>query len=184
MMQETKLQGKEAGCPILSPRGSRGDRTGLIAEGARFARALRSEGGSSLVEMALVLPVLFLLLLGVVDFGRAYYLAIEVSQAAHTAALYGSQNPTDTTGMQYAAVADAPDVPNFTISSVTATYGCECSNGSLPVASCTTNPACGAMNVVDYIQVNTSTSYSAMFPYPGIPSPLTLRGSARMRAGQ
>jgi Flp pilus assembly protein TadG len=157
---------------------SLGNWTGLIA------KALRCEVGSSLVELALVLPVLFLLLLGVFDFGRAYYLAIEISQAAHSAALYGSQNPTDTTGMQYAAVADASDVPNFTISSVTATYGCECSDGSLAVAGCTANPSCGTMNVVDYVQVNTSTSYSALFPYPGIPSPLTLRGSARMRAGQ
>jgi hypothetical protein len=40
------------------------------------------------------------------------------------------------------------------------------------------------MNVVDYVQVNTSASYSALFPYPGIPSPLILHGSARMRAGQ
>jgi Flp pilus assembly protein TadG len=150
----------------------------------QVSKALQSESGSSLVEMALVLPVLFLLLMGVVDFGRAYYLAIEVSQAAHTAALYGSQNPTDTTGMQNAAVADAPDVPSFTTSSVTATYGCECSDGSSPIATCATNPACGGMITVNYVQVNTSVSYSAMFPYPGIPSPLTLRGSARMRAGQ
>ena len=141
-----------------------------------------SESGNGLIELALVLPVLFLLLLGAADFGRAYYLVIEVSNAAHTGALYGSQNPTDTTGMQQAAVADAQDVPNFTTSSVTATYGCECSDGSSPVASCTTTPTC-ANNVVDYVQVNTSVSYSAIFPYPGIPSPLTLRGSSRMRAG-
>jgi Flp pilus assembly protein TadG len=178
MMQPSKLPVKQTAHPILSGRVSGAVSTGLIA------RPLTSEVASSLIELALVLPVLFLLLLGVFDFGRGYYLAIEISQAAHNAALYGSQNPTDTTGMQYAAVADAVDVPNFTISSVIATYGCECSDGSLPVASCTTNPSCGSMNVVDYVQVNTSASYSALFPYPGIPSPLTLHGSARMRAGQ
>jgi Flp pilus assembly protein TadG len=144
----------------------------------------RSETGSSLVEMALMLPFLFLLLMGVIDFGRGYYLAIEVSNAAHSAALYGSQNPNDVAGMQNAAVLDSPDVPNFTTSSVTATYGCECSDGTAAVPSCTTTPSCGSMNVVQYVQVNTSVSYSAMFPYPGIPSPMTLSGSARMRAGQ
>jgi Flp pilus assembly protein TadG len=178
MMQPGKLPGKQAAQNILSGRVSAAASTDLIAT------ALTSEAGSSLIELALLLPVLFLLLLGVFDFGRGYYLAIEVSQAAHNAALYGSQNPTDTAGMQYAAVADASDVPNFTISSVTASYGCECSDGSLPVAGCTTNPSCGSMNVVDYVQVNTSASYSALFPYPGIPSPLILHGSARMRAGQ
>ena len=178
MMQPSKLAMKQAAHNILTGRVFGAVSTGLIA------KAPTSEVASSLIELALVLPVLFLLLLGVFDFGRGYYLAIEISQAAHNAAIYGSQNPTDTTGMQYAAVADAADVPNFTISSVIATYGCECSDGSLPVASCTINPSCGSMNVVDYVQVNTSASYSALFPYPGIPSPLTLRGSARMRAGQ
>jgi Flp pilus assembly protein TadG len=119
---------------------------------------------------------------GVIDFGWGFYLAIEVSKAANTAALYGSQNPQDIAGMQSAAVADAPDVPNFTTSSVTATYGCECSDGSLPVASCATSPSCGTMTVVEYVQINTSVSYSSMFPYPGIPTPITLHGSARMRA--
>jgi Flp pilus assembly protein TadG len=183
MMQKTRLKVKEAGCPILSLRAFRSDGGSLSPEVARFSKALSSERGSSLVEMALVLPVLFLLLLGVVDFGRAYYLAIEVSRAANTGALYGSQNPTDTAGMQSAAVLDAPDVPSFTTASVTATYGCECSDGSSPVVSCTTSPTCST-NVVNYVQVSTSVSYSAMFPYPGIPSPLILRGSARIRAGQ
>jgi Flp pilus assembly protein TadG len=148
-------------------------------------KTLQSESGSSLIEISLVLPILlFPLVFGIVDLGRAYYLAIEVSEAAHTAALYGSQNPSDIAGMQNAAVADAPDVPSFTTSSVTATSGCECSDGSSPIANCATNPACGALMTVNYVQVNTSISYSAMFPYPGIPSPLTLSGSARMRAGQ
>jgi TadE-like protein len=178
MMQPGKLPVKQSVHHILFGRVSGAVWTGLIT------KALISEAASSLIELALVLPLLFLLLLGVFDFGRGYYLAIEISQAAHSAALYGSQNPTDTTGMQSAAVADAADVPNFTISSVIATYGCECSDGSLPVVSCITNPSCGSMNVVDYVQVNTSASYSALFPYPGIPSPLTLHGSARMRAGQ
>jgi Flp pilus assembly protein TadG len=143
----------------------------------------KSESGTALIELALMTPVLFLLLFGVADFGRAYYLTIEVSNAAHTGALYGSQNPTDITGMKAAAVADAQDVPNFTTSAVTATYGCECSDGSSAVLSCTTTPKGCANNIVDYVQVNTSVSYSAIFPYPGIPSPLTLSGSSRMRAG-
>jgi hypothetical protein len=84
--------------------------------------------------------------------------------------------------MQNAAVADAQDVPSFTTSSVTATYGCECSDGSSPVASCASTPSCGTMNVVDYVQVSTSATYTPILPYPGIPSTFTLSGSARMRA--
>jgi Flp pilus assembly protein TadG len=127
-----------------------------------------------------MLPFLTLLLLGVIDFGRAYYVNVEVSNAAYTGALYGTQNHSDTTGMQNAATGDAPDVAGIT---ATATYGCECSDGSNVVASCSTQPTC-SVNVVNYVQVTTSATYRTMFPWPGIPSSLALQGSAKLRAGQ
>jgi Flp pilus assembly protein TadG len=182
MMVKTTSQMNQCGVQV-EDRSVRSQDGIALDSTARSSDVSDHESGSSLIELALILPVLFLLLMGVADFGRAYYLAIEVSHAANTAALYGSQNPTDTVGMQNAAVLDAPDVPSFTTSSVSASYGCECSDGSSVVVNCTSNPSC-ATNVVNYVQVNTSVSYSAMLPYPGIPSPLTLRGSARMRAGQ
>jgi Flp pilus assembly protein TadG len=138
------------------------------------------EQGASLVEFGLMLPFLTLLLLGVIDFGRAYYMQVEVSNAAYTGALYGTQNPTDATGMQNAATGDAADITGM---SATATYGCECSDGSNVVASCTSQPSCG-VNVVNYVRVTTSATYKTMFPWPGIPSSISLGGSARLRAGQ
>jgi Flp pilus assembly protein TadG len=39
-------------------------------------KVFNSDSGTSLIEMALLLPILFLLLMGTVDFGRAYYLEI------------------------------------------------------------------------------------------------------------
>jgi Flp pilus assembly protein TadG len=152
-------------------------------ERACSSRKCLSQDGGSLLETALVLPVLFLLMFGVVDLGWLYYLAIEVSEAANAAALYGSQNPQDTTGMQNAALADAQDLPNFTASSVTATYGCECSDASLPIANCASLPSCGTKTVVEYVQVTTTATYNVLFLYPGIPTSITLHGSARMRAG-
>ncbi|MBE7159246.1 MAG: pilus assembly protein, partial [Rhodospirillales bacterium] len=62
-----------------------------------------------MVELALLLPLLLLLLVGAVDLGRAFYVAIEVSSAASAGAVYGTQNPTDTAGMQNAAALNAPD---------------------------------------------------------------------------
>lgn len=138
------------------------------------------ERGASLVEFALMIPFLALLLVGVIDFGRAYYVNVEVSNAAYTGALYGTQNYTDITGMQNAATGDAPDVPGV---AATATYGCECSDGTNPVASCTSQPSC-SVNVVNYVQVTTTATYKPILPWPGIPSSLTMQGSARLRAGQ
>jgi Flp pilus assembly protein TadG len=143
-----------------------------------FSLNARSDG-SSLLEAALVMPVLILLLAVAVDAGRAYYLAIEVSSAAHAGAIYGAQNPGDTSGMVSAAKLEAPDI---SILNATATYGCECHDGSSNVAGCTTPPTC-ADNYVNYADVATSAVYAPIFPYPGLSTSLTLRGYAAMRSG-
>jgi Flp pilus assembly protein TadG len=143
-------------------------------------KPLAREQGASIVEVALLLPVLVLLLLGAIDFGMAYYLDIEIGNAAYAGALYGSQNNTDTTGMQNAAVKDAANVKNMT---ATAIYGCECSDGTNQVPSCTTQPAGCSVNPVNYVQVTTSATYRTLFPWPGIPSTFPMQGLAKLRAG-
>jgi Flp pilus assembly protein TadG len=139
------------------------------------------EGGASLVEVALMLPFLGLLLLGVIDFGRAYYLSIEVQDAAEAGALYGSQNPTDAAGMESAAKADATNVSGMT---ATATYGCECSDGSGQQSPCPSTPPTCSVNVVNYVTVTTTATYTPLFHtwmWPGLPKSITLNGSAKMR---
>ena len=145
-----------------------------------FISHLSREDGGSLIELSLTLPLFFLLLFGAVDFGRAYYLAMEIAGAAHAGAEYGAQNPTDTTGMQAAARADAPDVPGLTVT--TPSYGCECSDGTLFSASCTTTPSC-TTNVVYRVTVPVSVKYKPLIPWPMIPSSMTISNSATMRSG-
>ena len=135
--------------------------------------------GSSLIELAVILPVLLLMLLGAVDLGRAYFAAIEVSSAAAAGALYGSLSPTDIPGMQAAALLDGSDLAGMTS---TATWGCQCSDGSSASVACASPPTC-AVNAVQYVQVNTAFLYAPLLRYPGIPTSLALKGSARMRAG-
>jgi Flp pilus assembly protein TadG len=135
--------------------------------------------GTSLVETALVLPILVFLLVALVDLGRAYYYAISVSSAAHAAAVYGVQNPSDVSGMKAAASASAPDISSLTAS---ATYGCECYDGSSAVANCTAPPSCKD-NYVNFVAVTTSATLQTIVPYPGLPSSFTLTGNARMRSG-
>jgi Flp pilus assembly protein TadG len=142
---------------------------------------LRDEQGASLVELAFMLPLFPLLLFGAVDFGRAFYLSVEVAGAAQAAAAYGSQNPTDTTGMQNAAQDDAPNVPN--LSAGTPTYGCECSDGTNYSASCSTTPSCPSNNEVYRVNVTVTGTYSPLIPWPGVPSSLPISSSASMRSG-
>lgn len=151
---------------------------------------LSSEQGASLIELALVLPLLLFLTFLAIDFGRVYYLAIEVAGAAHAGAEYGSQNPTDTAGMTAAAVADAPDVSSLSVN--TATYGCECSDGSAYSASCSVKPTCTGMTMVRRVNVGVSATYSPLIPWSKIPvvygasslslpSTITVQSSAAMR---
>jgi Flp pilus assembly protein TadG len=146
---------------------------------------LRDEHGASLLEMAFVLPLFLLLLFGAVDFGRAYYLSMEIAGAAHAAAMYGAQsvtNMTDTTGMENVAKDDAPNVPNLSVG--TPTYGCECATdttGSTYSASCSTPPTCSGNNEVYRVNVTVTGTYTPIFPWPKIPSSMTLSNSASMR---
>ena len=57
----------------------------------------RSESGEALLEIALVLPILLLLSLGMLDFGRAFHIKSIVDQAAREAARVAavSGNPVD-----------------------------------------------------------------------------------------
>jgi Flp pilus assembly protein TadG len=150
----------------------------------RFKRLkiVNSEEGGSLVELAFFLPFLLAVLMGAADFGRAYYLAIEVAGAAHAGAVYGAQNITDTAGMINAAKLNSPDVSGLT---ATGSWGCECSDGTASSASCTMIPTC-SVNVVYYAKVTASALYHPIImPFKGINSPitpLTLTGSTTMRS--
>lgn len=142
---------------------------------------LRDEHGASVVELAALLPLFSLMLLGAIDFGRAYYLQMEIGGAAHAAASYGSQNPSDTTGMQTAAQDDAPNVPSLSVG--TPTYGCECADGSNYSASCSSTPSCSSNNEVYRVNVTVTATYRPLFPWPGVPSSMSLSSTASMRSG-
>jgi Flp pilus assembly protein TadG len=147
----------------------------------RVQALISGQRGTSIVETALVLPFLILLLAGAFDFGEAYYAATEVASAAEAGAQYGLQNVTNLTGMQTAAKLDAANVPNL---QAVATYGCECSDGSSPVASCTSSPTTCTYNIVNYVQVVTTATYKPVINYPGLPTSIPLSSTAKLRAGQ
>jgi hypothetical protein len=68
-------------------RGLRANRHGMKRTGRRSAR------GQALPEFALVAPIFLILVLGIVDFGRAIYLYNGLSQASREIARAASVNP-------------------------------------------------------------------------------------------
>ncbi|MBI2845862.1 MAG: pilus assembly protein [Chloroflexi bacterium] len=70
-------------------------------------KRLGGEKGQSLVELAFALPLLAIILLGAIDFGRVFYAYITIINASREGARYGSSNPTDTTGIKDQVIAEA-----------------------------------------------------------------------------
>jgi hypothetical protein len=61
-------------------------------------RHQRSESGQALVEFALVVPLLVLIVLGIIDFGRIFYTYEALANAAREGARYCALKPGDTPG--------------------------------------------------------------------------------------
>jgi Flp pilus assembly protein TadG len=56
----------------------------------------RDDRGAAAVEFALVLPLLMLIVVGIIQFGRIYSMQIELEGAANAGARYLAVHPTDT----------------------------------------------------------------------------------------
>jgi Flp pilus assembly protein TadG len=155
-------------------------------------RHLPRDKGQAFVELALVLPVFTLMLVGIAEVGRLAYASIEVNNAARAGAAYAAQDNTtaaDTTNIQLAATQDAPDLTSL---SATPSYSCTCESNTgtmtAPGACTGISTASGSCpspsRIVVYVQVNTTAPVATLFHFPGIASSVTLRGQAIMRVQQ
>ena len=157
---------------------------------------LKSERGSSLVETALVtIFVLLPLLLGAIDFGRAYYVSIEIANAAKAGAQYGAQNMVamqDNSHIVSMTQNEAPDVSTtcgagknacWVSGYPQAQWGCECSTNSTAAGRTPNSSACTCPSghPVEYVLVTTKVTYTPMFNIFGKFPPITLNSQAVMR---
>jgi Flp pilus assembly protein TadG len=140
------------------------------------------QSGQALVELALALPILLLLALGVVEIGRYAYISILIGNAAHAGAVFGSQGTwsTDPATIQKAAQFDFAggttggskgnglDVSSLTVTSTTS-CGCD-SAGTVTNAACDSTPSCAAgAHWVVVVTVTASGKFCSLFNYPGLP---------------
>ena len=153
----------------------------------------RRQSGQSLLEVALMLPFLLLLLLGVIEIGRYAYIGILVGNAARAGAAYGAQSnaqSVDTAGIHNASLNDFMNNgqgANLTVAS-SVTCGCD-SAGVVTTAGCSaaTNPTagtCAAGHWVVVLTVTASGTYSSLFNYPGIPTSISVSKAAAIRVNE
>jgi Flp pilus assembly protein TadG len=81
----------------------------------------KDQKGQSLVEVALTMPILILVLVGILDLGRAYFTFIALSDAAAEGAAYAAIHPTDTTQIVARAVDSSTGLVTFEPSMVKVT---------------------------------------------------------------
>jgi Flp pilus assembly protein TadG len=108
-----------------------------------------------MVEMALILPILLLVILGLIEFGRAFFYYTMVSNAAREGARYGIVHPKDLDGIRDAAESRLLLIPTDTVTIDISYQFCE--GGCAPDGS---NIEEGNTQVV----VDVSTDFSMMTP--------------------
>lgn len=136
---------------------------------------LRNEDGAALVEFALVLPLLLVLLLGMVDVGKAYNYWIDETHLSHTGARWAAVNknpgPGATLQASIRAQSDTNELKNGGTASV-----------ADPVQVCISFPN-GTSGVGDPVKVTVSAGYnflSFLTSQSGLTAK-TIRGSSTMR---
>ncbi|HEU4340263.1 MAG TPA: TadE/TadG family type IV pilus assembly protein [Candidatus Binatia bacterium] len=143
--------------------------------------------GQALIELTLLLPLLVLILLGTIDFGRVFFQSMALAQAARAGAQYGAQSvdkSSDTAGMQGAAVDAGQDIGLALTDVTSARRYFLCGGGDTneytvePVS-----PPCGdGKPAMIYVEVTVQKTFTTMFNYPGFPHSINLNRTARIRA--
>jgi Flp pilus assembly protein TadG len=152
------------------------------------------DNGQAFIELALVLPVFTLMLVGIVEFGRLGFASIEINNAARAGVAYAAQTNTtasDSTNITLAAKQDAADFVASSLT-VTPTYSCYCESsiGTMSsLASCGSADAnlttCSSPSrIAVFVQVTTNSPVATLFHFPGVPGSFNLQGQATMRVQQ
>ena len=141
---------------------------------ARASQRRQKSRGQSMVEFAILLPVLVLILAVAADFGRAFTAYIAISSGAREGAAYGmqsSQKAADIAGIQAAVRADIG------------------SGGSIWGTNVGISVPAGTTDAQGYQQVAVTVTYSftpiipwpALPPLPAPPSKIDMERTVKMR---
>lgn len=127
-------------------------------------------GGQALVELALIVPVMLLLLLIAVDFGRLFFSYVEINNAAREGAQFASVSPTDcggtpclsTSGIAtHASQERNSQVLGGGAAGITVTLTCAKADGTATACS---NATVGGAGTGNTVTVNAQQNFSFLTP--------------------
>jgi Flp pilus assembly protein TadG len=145
-------------------------------------RLVRQEGAQGLVEFALVVPMLFILVFGIIDFGNALKSYITTSSAAREAARYASiGNAATTSG--YVLCNSSPT--NTVVQKACGTMGeLNSAYASVKVecaSTCTSGQTAKVTTKYQYYYITPIKRLVSFFTAGALPSYLTITTSTSMR---
>ena len=141
-----------------------------------WARIWMARDGLGAIEFGFIAPVMLLMLLGVLDFGMAFWQQMEIANAADAGAQWGMSNTYNAdsittvarsaTSLDSAAVTVTPSNQCGCVNSTTHTI----STGYGTPPSCTACPSGSVSGTADtYVVVNAQICYTPVFPsWPGL----------------
>ncbi len=142
------------------------------------------QGGHAAVEVALLSPWVFLLFIGIFDFGFYSYAAICTANAARVAALYTSSSPSsrnDSLGACQVAIEEMRQLPNVK-------SAVNCPAACAPGSACTAGPITFTAVAKDpgvdgapASEVTVQYQTVKLFPIPGLAGQMTLKRVVQMR---
>lgn len=135
---------------------------------------LRQENGASLVEFALVMPLLAILISAIINFGHLAINYVNLTMAMNAGIAYAISNPTTTSNIP----TKMKSAINDNSLSITTTQFCQCSNGTAP--GCTTKCSDNILPGT-YVTINASKSLSFLVLNFILPDPFTISASVTVR---
>jgi len=130
-------------------------------EASLTSRVGERDRGAAMVELALILPILIILLVGIINFGAAYNHQIQIQGAAREGAR---------------ALALGQNASTAVCSALSSS---ECSRVSVAQTGC---PSSSSSTSTAYATVTVSTDYTFNIPFLSLGTK-TLTATARMRCG-
>lgn len=137
----------------------------------------KNNSGAAAVEFSFIAPLLITLIVGLMDMGNYIHSKMKLEQISRASVDYmlqgGEEANIRNEVLNYYAGSDAN---TYTL---TTERVCTCADGTARDCSAI---SCGSGDHSrQYVQVSVDKTFSTLFPYPGVPSEMSLSGSARMR---
>ncbi len=137
---------------------------------------MRERRGIAATEFAIGAAFILLLMTSIYDFGRASWRKMEITTASQAGAVYAAANGMNTAGIA-AAIAAATATSAIT-ATPSPTMSCGCPNGTAGITAATCNSTCPGTSPAQtagyYATINARGSYTFLFRYPFVTSPMTI----------